>query len=54
MAEEIDKKEVKALMDRWMARDKTLHINERVFILERLVRQLLKKGKARSDHFWMP
>jgi len=42
MAREIDKKEIKILMDRWMADDKTLVLNERVFILEKLMRRLLK------------
>lgn len=43
MARELDEKEVKILMDRWIAGDKTLRINERVFVLDKLMRQLLKE-----------
>jgi hypothetical protein len=45
MARELDKKEIKILMDRWMAGDKGLKLNERVFILEKLVRNLVKAKK---------
>lgn len=43
MGRELDKKEIEILMARWMADDKTLKLNERVFILERLMRKLLKE-----------
>ena len=46
MGRELDKKEIEILMARWMANDKTLRLNERVFILEKLMRRLVKKGLA--------
>ena len=43
MGRELDKQEIKIIMARWMAGDKTLKLNERVFILEKLMRRLLKE-----------
>jgi len=47
MAKELDKKEAKILMDRWLAGGKGLAVNERVFILEKLVRKLIKAKDIR-------
>ena len=46
MARELDKKETKILMNRWLADDKTLRLNERVYILEKLMRRLLKENNT--------
>jgi hypothetical protein len=46
MAIELDKKEIKILTDRWLAGGKGLAINERVFILEKMVRKLIKANDA--------
>jgi hypothetical protein len=48
MARELSKKEVKILMDKWIADDKTLRINERVFILDKLMRRVIKKIGAEA------
>ena len=48
MARELDEKETKILIERWLLDDKRLHLNERVYVLEKMVRKLLKAQKGAS------
>jgi len=49
MAKVLEKEDVAKLVARWKAGGKGLEINERVFVLEKLMRQLLKEQESNSQ-----
>jgi hypothetical protein len=46
----LDEENTKILIERWLIDDPSLIINERVFVLEKMVRELLKKVKELEAH----
>ena len=48
MTKVLEKEDVAKLVARWRAGDKGLEINERVFVLEKMVRMLLRERQSNS------
>jgi hypothetical protein len=48
MTKVLEKKDVDKLITRWKAGGKGLEINERVFVLEKLMRKFLKEQESNS------
>lgn len=49
MSKILNKKESEELIQRWLDEDKTLDINERVFVIEKFLRNLITEPEIQSD-----